>query len=101
MATKKTSKGKSGAVAPKFARPPRVGELILVEHGISPRGQIALVMSVAGGLFTVRKFVVASSRFGAPTTVPAFRVKGKPAADDLRVKAAREAAKALKTEAAP
>lgn len=71
-------------------RPPKVGELVLVEHGSSTRGQVAVVSGVdAPGLVKVRKFHPRSGSFAAETSVPLWKTRGKPERGDKRAAAAR------------
>lgn len=76
----------------------RVGDLVLVEHGSSARGQVAVVVAAPeGGMVTVRKFIPARKAKMGPVeeslapaaAVPLWRVKGKPEKTDERLPAAR------------
>lgn len=99
--TKKTTpktttpkKGTTPAPPPKLRL--RVADFVIVEHGKSTRGQVAIVESVGEGLITVRKFRVAKGDVPAAwakntATIP-VRMLSRPVKGDERVKSARNTA---------
>jgi len=88
MKSEKKKQGKQVAPSNKPARV-KVGDLVLVEHGSSARGQVAVIVAVRDGLVGVRKYIPASESFADPIDVPTWKLKGKPDRTDERAKAAR------------
>jgi hypothetical protein len=62
MKSEKKKQGKQVAPSNKPARV-KVGDLVLVEHGSSARGQVAVIVAVRDGLVGVRKYIPASESF--------------------------------------
>ncbi len=79
----------------KKARPCRAGDLVVVEHGSTKRGQVAVVVVVREGLLGVRKYSPTSGDFGEQVDVPTWKVKGKPERSDERATATRALIKAM------
>ena len=68
----------------------KAGELVLVQHGASRRGQIALVESQDKTLVKVRKWFANGQKFGENAlTLPLRMILGRPGKDDERATLAR------------
>ena len=84
-----STKGDGAASAAKAKKWKR-GELVLVEHGSSVRGQVAVVIEASAGMVVIRKYLPDRGELASRSEVPTWKVKGKPAKSDERATGARE-----------
>lgn len=64
----------------------RVGRVVMIRHGASQKGQVAVIDSHGGGLVTVRAWHVRSGSFGRAKSIPTRDVLSAAEAKDPRVK---------------
>lgn len=68
----------------------RAGRLVLVRHGKSEGGQVAVIEGHGDGLVTVRAWHAKSATFAEhPKSIPMRDVLGVPVSTDPRVKSAK------------